>query len=83
MLNKKIVRTFISHHTKGSRDSNEDNNKVRLISSPLLTRPVLQIAKFEEETTMSADRGSNFVAVGDRNRAENSRERGKSVYVAL
>lgn len=70
---------YISVHTEGSNNCDKANSKVRLIFSPLFARSLFQTARFEEETAMSTNRESNFVAVGYRNRTENSQERGKSL----
>lgn len=77
----KKLSKYTSFHTEGSSDSDKHNSKVWLTSSPLFARSVLQTARFEEKTTMPADQGSNFIAVGDRNCAENPLKRGMSNFV--
>lgn len=49
----------------------------------MFARAVFQTARFEEETAMSTDQGSNFDAVGYRNRAENPQERSKFTLFTL
>lgn len=73
----KKLSKYTSFNAERSSDSDE-HNKVWHISSPLFVRSVLQTARFEGKTTMPADRGSNFAAVGDRNCAENPQKRGMS-----
>lgn len=52
-----------------------------LISSLLFIRSVPQTANSEEATTMHANRQSNFVAIGDRNRAKNSHEKSEFILI--